>query len=354
MNTPTEISQDKKLEIGTGTEIKPGEGVVFANLPQLIDAAKLMARSGICVPPHCRDQPGVCFAILMRTQNWKLKDPFFVAEHSYVVEQTKSVTIERQNQAGGTIREKALQSVETLAFDSSVFHAVILASGVLADRIEFIYHGEGDERVCTAHAQLKSGKWISHPTPPLRLCRPPVNEATGRARGSPLWQKNPDQQLAYFAVRDLARRYFPDVLGGIYDKDEFEETPIDMTPRGAQISDLRKRLPGRIAGDGFGPDNVANGLRGRQPGAVGEESLPPWRDGPSPPSEPPKAAKKPEQPTSITDYIPYAKAWIEAGTAGSDLLERWTAEQPMREALGMLSEDREELETLLKKRLQKL
>jgi len=235
----SKIGDKYNPDIAAQVPIEAGVGVVFQNLPQLIQGAQLMARADICLPIHCRQRPEICFAILMRSQNWRLRDPFFVAEHSYVVK--------KWDQASRS-------EIETLAFDASVFHAVIAANAPIQDVVEYEYDGaiEDQTRTCTASVTLLSGKRVSHTSPPLSVCHPGFREKDGvkYVRGSPLWQKNPDQQLAYFTVRDLARKYFPHILGGVYDRDEFEETPVLPENRIASPG-LIERLAGKIEGEGF-------------------------------------------------------------------------------------------------------
>jgi hypothetical protein len=190
---------------------------------QMIEVAKLMARAGIALPPHARNDPAICWALMLQAREWKLANPFFVAQHSYVV----------RNQGG----------VETLAYDSAIFQAVLLASKAINGRPCYAYDGEGDERRCTVivvDAQTGQGQELR--TPPLRLCR----------KRSPLWAENPDQQLGYYALRNLVRLKYQDVLGGFYDRDEFDQPPPEPPPS----PKLMERLPGRIDGDGFRPDVV--------------------------------------------------------------------------------------------------
>ena len=188
---------------------------------QMVEVSKLMARAGIALPPHARDNPAVCWAIMMQTREWSLANPFFIANHSYVV----------RNKEG----------VETLAYDSAVFQAVLLASKAIKGRPQYAYEGEGDDRRCTVSViDAQTGECQELRTPPLRMCR---------AR-SPLWASNPDQQLGYYGLRNLVRLKYQDVLGGFYDREEFTEEPKE--PQASP--NLIDRLPGRIEGDGFQPD----------------------------------------------------------------------------------------------------
>ena len=192
--------------------------VAAATWLQMIEVAKLMARAGIALPVHARDNPSVCWAIMMQTREWHLSNPFFVANHSYVV----------SNRKGD----------ETLAYDSAVFQAVLLASKSIIGRPQYEYEGEGDEMRCKVSVQdRQTMKWESHRTPMLKRCR----------KNSPLWNDNPEQQLAYYGLRNLVRAKYQDVLGGFYDKDEFEKV-IDEPAGPSLLKRLEERLPEAKAG----------------------------------------------------------------------------------------------------------
>jgi hypothetical protein len=195
-------------------------GPLFDSLPVMVEAAKLMARSGLYLPPHCRNEPGLCFAVLMKTQAWGLPDPYFMAEHSYVV-----------TQKGGEQR---------IAYDSAVHQAALLASGAIIGRPQYAYLGEGESLVCIVSVtDARTNRTESYQTPPVKQCK----------AHSPLWVSNPMQQLGYYGLRNLVRLKYQDVLAGFYDRDEFEET-VDVTPV-VGSPNLMERLPGRIAGEGF-------------------------------------------------------------------------------------------------------
>jgi len=237
------IDQGFKMSRVEGVEVEPGKGVVSWSLPEMIEAAKLMARADIALPPHARNKPEVCFAIMMQADSWHLRNPFFVADHSFIVEQR--VQIDGQ-----------WQIVKCLAYDSAVFQAALLASKAIRGRPQYDYKGEEGERTVTVRVQLPTGEWEEATTPPLKVCHPGHVTKDGKqfVKGSQLWDRNSDQQQAYFGLRNLVRLKFQDVLGGFYDKDEFDEFPeLDITP---STPNLLQRLPGRTAGDGFQPDTV--------------------------------------------------------------------------------------------------
>jgi len=225
---------EERIDRVVGGEIAVDDqagGLLFEKMSQLMEFAKMMAVSGHAVPKHLRGSPGACLAICTRAMRWQF-DPFFVAEHSYIVE--------KYDAPGDS----------TIAYDSQIIHAVIEAHAPLTKRLRPRYTGEGDDRKCTVVAYVRGEaepfEWTS---PRLADRRPPKNEK-GRRRGSPLWDSKPDVQLFYDTSRDLARIFFPEVIGGVYSKDEMEEHGfVDASAD-------------RVAGDDAPPDKVA-GLKSR-------------------------------------------------------------------------------------------
>lgn len=200
-----------------------GGGLAFQNVTEAMEFAKLMAISDIGVRKHLRGNPGACLNIVVQAVEWGLS-PYQVANRSYLVN-------------------------DQLAYESALIQAVILKRAPIKGRIRFNYEGEAEQRVCVASAVDLSGDIVEYRSPPIGKITP---------KNSPLWKNDPDQQLAYYAGRALCRRHFPDVLLGIFDRDELEgaESIKDVTPK---PSGLVARLKGESQG-GFNPAGVAEAL----------------------------------------------------------------------------------------------
>lgn len=345
---PVLIDQKYNREIAAQTPVVPGQGVMAQTLPQIIQAAKLMARSDVCVPQHCRgsENEGICFGIMMSTAQWGLRNPFFVAQHSYVVEQSHNI-------------DGRWQKVKTLAYDSAVFHAVLLASGALEDRPDINFEGEGDDRVCVITATTKRGKVIEYRSPPFKQLHPGHTQKDGKTfvKGSPLWDKDALQQQAYWSIRAMARRHFPDVVGGIYDKDEFKETPIGSGAT-AKSPNLMERLPGRVQnGNGFHDEVVEQGLADAATKAA--EKAPklkaraakatPKKDALATAAAPAKdtPAALPKEPESPSEYAMWAEHWIEQATDGDTASAQWEGERDLRERCAVPVKERNRLRGLI-------
>ncbi len=175
-------------------------GLVFANAGEAMEMAKLLAISGVAVPKHLRGNPGACLAIVIQSIEWRLS-PYAVANKSYSVN-------------------------DRLAYESQLIQAVILQRAPIIGRFKVEYDGEGPSRRCRVWAKLKdTGEIVEYTSPTI---------ATIPVKNSPLWKGDPDQQLFYYSGRALCRRHFPDVLLGVYAREELDERDPedarDITP----------------------------------------------------------------------------------------------------------------------------
>jgi hypothetical protein len=300
-----------------------------------------------------KQNPGDCLAIVTQALRWHL-EPYWVAQHSYVAK------------AEGLI-----------SYDAAVHAAIVLSSGLLRERPRYLFTGEGDDRRCTVSATFKGeATALDYTTPPLGRCRPPKNER-GEVRGSPLWIKDPDQQLGYYAVRNWGRRHCPEVLGGVYDRDEFDDTTQDPAEQVMPPSpNLMERLPGKMQGTGFTPNVVDTGLakkpvtvrqdQARVEGAVqGRQDAPTLAAGAAKAEgaaqvaaesvQPAGEAPSPVQPpTNEAGYMVFAARWIEQTTDPEDIKARWEGESEMRITLKVGPGVRKRLEGMIKSRIAEL
>jgi hypothetical protein len=176
-------------------KITPGGGMVIDTFGQMVEVAKLLSILDVAVPPHLRNKPRLCLAVVMQAQQWEM-DARAVASQSYVVKN---------------------RDTESVAWMAQLLHAVIERKAPIKKRLDVRYEGEGETRVCivsgTFHDEDAPREWRS---PPLGVRRP-------KSGGSPLWTAKPDVQLFYDTSRDWCRIYCPDVLLGLYSRDEMEE-----------------------------------------------------------------------------------------------------------------------------------
>lgn len=351
-------------------------GVSFATVIEVMDFAKTMATAGMMIPKYLRGNPGGCLGITFQAIEWRMS-PFQVANKSYVVN-------------------------DRVGYESQLIHAVVEARAQLRNRLDCAYDGEGATRTCTVFGVFSNGDHREYTTPEF---------AKIRVKNSPLWQDDPDQQLFYYASRAWARKWCPDVLMGIYARDELA-TDRDLGREAPDATDAG--LHARLAGSERSSEGHQDGHAGReldQIAAAGQiidhapatgadsmaEPAPIDADTPTPshPSRKPSKrttdrprgkekrtkqetrAKKADLPErtdkaenpesraarlsaeidteirkvkSITDYQTYARKWIKACDDSTELFVRWNAERKLRNTLGMTADDREPLDMAIAKR----
>lgn len=178
----------------TGAKIAP------QNLGEVVKFAEVMCRADIALPKHLRGNAGACMAVSLQALDWQM-NPFAVASKSYSV--------------NGTI-----------AYEAQLIIAVINTRSGIEGRLEYSFEGEGGDRVCIASGKL-DGKVLEVRSPKFKDITP---------KNSPLWKSDPDQQHCYYTGRSWGRRHTPEVILGVYDRDEVEEfrgpdNARDVTPK---------------------------------------------------------------------------------------------------------------------------
>jgi len=192
------LDAERMAQVMLGSE--PGDmvGVKFRSMMEIMEFAKLMAVSGVSVPPYLRGNPGACLAIVVRAHEIGMS-PFFVANVSYEVEN---------------------KGVKRIAYESAFYHAIIEARAPIKGGLRHEIIGEGDDRYCRVWAVRRdTGETIEFKGDTLGKLRPPKND-NGVVKGSPLWVRKPNVQLFYDASRDFARIHFPHILAGLPTIDE--------------------------------------------------------------------------------------------------------------------------------------
>lgn len=191
------ITARTDLAVAGSTQVSASlGGLAFSDMSQVMEFSKLMAVSQQAVPKHLRGQPGACLAVSLQALNWRM-DPFAVANKSYAVN-------------------------DRIAYEAQLLHAVIEQRAPIKGRIKGIISGEGSARKWTLTAQP-----TDDPDP---IVFEGVEIGKIKTKNSPLWQADPDQQLWYYTVRAMARRHFPDVIMGVYEKEELRAEMRDVTP----------------------------------------------------------------------------------------------------------------------------
>lgn len=189
-----------ETQFATGTQ--GGALMQPRNGKELMDMANLMSASGQMVRDFYRGNPGDCAALIMICQPYGF-NPFMASWKTY----------------------KASKSADApISFEGQLVNAMVNQSAPVRGRLKYSYDGEGPTRRCTVTGvDRETGDDITYTSPMLKDIK---------VKNSPLWQADPDQQLGYFSARSWARRHFPELLLGVYTREEIEEAPPrDVTPR---------------------------------------------------------------------------------------------------------------------------
>lgn len=186
------------------------DGPVAHKLPALSDrqtaflpisVADIEAVSGMLESlPGTRPEfkaPGACRAIVLQASLWRVS-PLFVLQSAY------------QAKPGAPI-----------GYEAKLIHGVILANAPLSRRPRLQYGYSDPTKRTVGNRFVKATAWIIGEDQPFSITTPTVSQI--KVKNSPLWFSDPDMQLGYYAFRNLARLYFPDVLGGAYTREEVQQ-----------------------------------------------------------------------------------------------------------------------------------
>jgi len=181
-----------------------GGGLSF--LPRSFTEVRLLAQdlanSGPGVRKDFRNNVSLCVVVIMDALHWGML-PTSVIRKSYCVQ-------------------------DTVCYEAQLIHAVINTRAGLVDDLEVTYEGEGAERRCKVVGTLDRGK-----RKPREYLSPMVKDI--KVKNSPLWQSDLDQQLHYFSVRNWARKWCPEVILGVYTREEIQSGEISAEDRAAAI-----------------------------------------------------------------------------------------------------------------------
>lgn len=167
------------------------------------------------VPKHLRGAQADCLAVLLQSMRWNM-DPFSVAQKTYFVN-------------------------DVMAYEAQLVNAIILARAPIKNRPKITWDGEGENLTCTVSATFKGEDEPQVFTAEIK----PIT-----TRNSPLWKQQPKQQLGYFATRAWARLYCPDIIQGVYTKEEIEDSSmhigadnaIDVTADNSVVMDMQTQI----------------------------------------------------------------------------------------------------------------
>ncbi|MEX3008328.1 recombinase RecT [Hoeflea sp. TYP-13] len=227
MNTIAKIEEKINPEISRNISVGTS-GITFDNAGQVMEFAKMMAVSGSAVPQYLQGHPGTCLGIVDDAIRLRIS-PYALARKSHVIN-------------------------GNLGYEAQVLAAIVIRDAPLKERPNVHYEGEGQDRVCKVVGHFNDGSVRDYNSPKIKDIKP---------KNSPLWQNDPDQQLAYYSLRAFARRHCPDVLLGMYDREELQsfrgpDQAKDITPTAERLRAHKQTQEVGDAQEGFDPDHVSS------------------------------------------------------------------------------------------------
>lgn len=224
MNQITQHQNNSQLP-ATSVGFSSGNGTTLApqNLAEIMRFAEVMAQADIALPQHLRKNPGACMAVAMQALEWQMS-PFAVASKSYAVR-------------------------GIIAYEAQLIAAVVNTRSGIKGRLKYDFTGTGDDLTCRVSGSIDGEE--------CEYVSPRIGSIT--TKNSPLWKTDPQQQLGYFSARSWARRHVPEVLLGVYDRDEAEQfqgadNAKNVTP--SVMQRLQQRQEPAQRQEGFNADFV--------------------------------------------------------------------------------------------------
>ncbi len=171
-----------------------GAGMIPRDMDQAMRLATAMANAKM-VPAHLQGDVGSCLMIVDQAMRWQIS-PFAVA------------------QCTSSIKGK-------LMYEGKLIAGIAVSSGAIAGDFDYEYAGDPKKpetlSVTVTATRASDSKVLS-----LKV------DWKDAKTDNPLWMKQPEQQLAYHAVRVWVRRHKPSVLLGVYAPEEFDRAgPVD-------------------------------------------------------------------------------------------------------------------------------
>lgn len=269
------LRRERREELGQAEferTMKGGAVMLPRNGRELMDFANMMAASGPMVRDFYRNNAGACAALIMMLQPYGF-NPFLVCWKTYRASKNDDAPI---------------------AFEAQLVNAMVRTAAPIKGNLEYHFSGEGESRaVKVVGTDRETGK-------PLEYQSPPKSKIS--VQNSPLWKSDTDQQLCYYGVRAWARRWFPEILMGIYTPEEIDSSAAkDITPQetgfaalgsaarqaAAQRSDVVTSLPApedrtdleRVFSSGFLVGSDSDAVRADCPHTDDPERAAAWFDG---------------------------------------------------------------------------
>lgn len=200
-------------------------------MDKMMRLAEIMAKGVATIPAHLQKNPSDCLAVIMQSMQWRM-NPYAVAQKTHLV---KGI----------------------LGYEAQLVNAVITTNAPVKGRPNYEWFGDWS-KVTGKFDIRKNSEGQEYRVPGWKLAdeeglgvrvwatikgedEPRVLTlllAQARTRNSTLWADDPQQQIAYLALKKWSRLHTPDVILGVYTPDEMEDfdsrEPRDINPRPEQ------------------------------------------------------------------------------------------------------------------------
>ncbi len=212
----TAVAAPRKLDLSAiqATPVSGGAMFLPSSFQECLNFATVMAKSDFAIPPRFRGNVGACMAVTVQASRWQA-DPFGVIQKAYV---TKS--------KGGD---------ERLCYEAQLVAAIVNTRAPIHGRLSLTYSGEGHTRAVKVEGTFRdTGEVREVQTPKV---------GNIKIKNSPLWESDPDQQLAYYGMRAWGRRWVPEILLGIYTPEEMQAAEVIEAPRPVRQPEAARTPP---------------------------------------------------------------------------------------------------------------
>jgi hypothetical protein len=253
-----------------------------------IEHAAALISSCPGVSPHFAD-PNNCRFVAYQAARWRM-DPVAVALKTYFT----------PRKGGGLV----------VGYEAQLVHALVNTNAPIVGPLEFRYGYSDPKRPTIGNRFCEVIGMLKGASAPSRVVTPTVGQI--KTKNSPSWFSNPDSQLSYFAVRDWARRFCPEVIMGVYTRDEvreFADVEHGRSSRSLFEEDDAPEADGSDLPDIGGSQQSAQAPQDRQEG----------------PQPPPAGNVQPDDLPALRDWLAGEQRRILALTGGPDVSAAWTA-----------------------------
>lgn len=172
----------------------------------VIEQAAAMIASAPGMVPEMKN-PDVARFVSYQAARWMM-DPIAVATEVYFV----------PRKGGGLV----------VGYGAKLVHSLVNRNAPLTAPLDITYGYSDPAKKIATNRFCKVSGMLRGASKPSTLTTPTVGQT--KVKNSPTWWADPDQMLAYVGVRNWARRFCPEVIMGVYAREELIDMPDTSEP----------------------------------------------------------------------------------------------------------------------------